>query len=62
MTSSQKREIERYLNELNSEVEAGENWEERQFSMQAIYGAKDILGILGYWVEEKDGKYTIGKN
>ena len=62
MTSSQKREIEQYLNELNSELKAGENWEERQFSMQAIYGAMDILGILGYWVDEEDGYFTIGKD
>ena len=62
MTSSQKREIEQYLNELNSEVKAGENWEERQFPMQAIQGAMDILGILGYWVDEEDGYFTIGKD
>ena len=50
------------MNELNSEVKAGETWEERQFSMQAIYGAMDILGILGYWVDEEDGYFTIGKD
>ena len=62
MTYLQKRDIERYLNDLHSKVEAGKNWEEKQFSKQAIYGAMDILGILGYWVDEEDGYFTIGKD
>ena len=62
MTDSQKRLIEEYLNELASDREAGENWNERYMVQQAIYGAMDVLGILGYSVDESStGHFRVEK-
>lgn len=60
--STQKREIEKYLDDLALDREACETWEEEWPIRQAIYGVTDILGILGYWVDEKNGHFTIGRD
>lgn len=60
--STQKREIEKYLDDLALDREACETWEEEWPVRQAIYGVTDILGILGYWVDEKNGHFTIGRD
>ena len=60
--STQKREIENYLDDLVLEIEACETWDEEWPIRQAIHGAMDILGILGYWVEEEDRHFTIGRD
>lgn len=59
---AQKREIEKYLDDLALDREACETWEEEWPVRQAIYGVTDILGILGYWVDEKNGHFTIGRD
>lgn len=59
---TQKREIERYLDDLALDKKACETWEEEWPIQQAIHGAMDILGILGYWVDEKNGHFTIGRD
>lgn len=62
MTDSQKRLIEKYLNDLALEREAGETWDERYMIQQAIYGARDVLGILGYSVDEySKGHFRVEK-
>ena len=59
---TQKREIEKYLDDLALDREACETWEEEWPVRQAIHGVMDILGILGYWVDEKSGHFTIGRD
>ena len=62
MTDSQKRLIEKYLNDLALEREAGETWNERYMIQQAIHGAADVLGILGYSVDEySKGHFRVEK-
>ena len=59
---AQKREIEKYLDDLALDREACETWEEEWPVRQTIHGVTDILGILGYWVDEKSGHFTIGRD
>lgn len=62
MTDSQKRLIEDYLSELALDREAGETWNEKYRIQQAIYGAMDVLGILGYSVDEySKGHFRVEK-
>ena len=40
------------MNDLALEREAREAWSEKHMIQQAICGATDVLGILGYSVDE----------
>ena len=63
MTDSQKRLIEEYLNDLASERDTSESWGERYVVEKVIYGVMDVLGILGFYVDEYEkGHFEVGKD
>ena len=61
MTEKQKEIILVELNELISERDACEYWNEKYEVQRALNEVISILNILGYNVEEINGKFIINK-
>lgn len=59
MTEKQKEMILAELNELISERNACEYWNEKYEIQRAIYEVINVLDILGFNVEEINGKFNL---
>ena len=59
MTENQKEKILLELNELISERNACEYWNEKYEVQRIIYEVISVLDILGFNVKEIDGKFNL---